>query len=281
MQPSGPNPFKKDASAGGGDPQVTGKSIAAVEVHLTLSQRAFGWQLELSPMRAFDALRIWSKVGGGYDAASLLFDVVINETSESARKLDKRAGVHDRVNLVSIADRLAIPAVERFDGDQLVLEAMRLRELVGSIEQAHLRAVCVDGPIEPRDAVAMRRAIAAGLSPLQVEFRAAAAIEVSEDRTVCFQSRDKKPALRLAAECFRLLLAAVRGRAAEDVAAPEVHQVERMLDVSGTISMRAIETDVYSTFVDVGASTATEPFTQPADVSLIYDVPSNTWHDEP
>jgi hypothetical protein len=284
MKPTGPNSFFDDSpsSGKGGGSRVSGRSTKPAAVRATLSPRVYGWQLEVSPMRAFDALRVWPKLTPGQDSASLLFDVTLDPGAGPARAPGCAGDDNLRFSLGSLADRFAIPSLERFDEDQLVMEPMRLRELVGMIEQAHLRTVCVDGPIEPRDAAAMRRAIAAGLSPLQAEFRATAAIEVTADRTVTFQSREKTPALRLIAESFRLFIGGVclRERPIDEIAPPEFWQVERLIDVSGTISMRLIETDVFSTFIDVGVSSETEPFTKPANLSLIYDLPSNTWHDE-
>ncbi len=232
-------------------------------------------------MRAFDALRILPMLSGAGNASSLLFDVTLEERPDVAvRQRSSLGGVMGQMSLSSMADRLSIPAVERFEDDQLVMEPMRLRELVGMIDQVHLRTVCVDGPIEARDAEAMRRAVAAGLSPLQAEFRASASIEVTADAAVSIESREKKPALRMAAECVRLFLGAMRSQPAEELALPELWQIERLLEETGAISLRPIETEAYSTFLDIGVSTALEPFSKPANRSLIYDVPSNSWHDE-
>ena len=42
--------------------------------------------------------------------------------------------------------------------------------------------------------------------------------------------------------------------------------------------MKAIETEVFSTFVDVGISTSGAA--APADSMMIYDIHSDTWHGE-
>ncbi len=44
--------------------------------------------------------------------------------------------------------------------------------------------------------------------------------------------------------------------------------------------MRPLETELYSTFVDIGVCVQADEPTRPADRSLIYDVHGNSWHDE-
>ncbi|HBZ96620.1 MAG TPA: hypothetical protein DEO57_02105 [Phycisphaerales bacterium] len=62
------------------------------------------------------------------------------------------------------------------------------------------------------------------------------------------------------------------------VTAPETDFMHHLLARSGAFAIRPIETEVYSTWVDVGISTSPDAAEQPADLSLIYDLVSNTWH---
>jgi hypothetical protein len=50
---------------------------------------------------------------------------------------------------------------------------------------------------------------------------------------------------------------------------------------TGTLTVRPIETEIFSTSIDVGIGTNNDGTTKPADRSLIFDIPSNSWHDEP
>ncbi|MEE2719102.1 MAG: hypothetical protein VX727_04890 [Planctomycetota bacterium] len=61
---------------------------------------------------------------------------------------------------------------------------------------------------------------------------------------------------------------------------PEVDFMHHLLARTGTFSIRRIETEVYSTWVDIGVSTRPDGSAKPADLSLIYDLVSNTWHTE-
>ena len=63
-----------------------------------------------------------------------------------------------------------------------------------------------------------------------------------------------------------------------DVTAPEVDFMHHLLARSGTFAIRPIETEVYSTWVDIGISTSPDVDGTPADLSLIYDLISHTWH---
>lgn len=282
-----------------GDPQNTaskpgsatfGKGLAASlsPMQAVLKETHYGWSLQLSPIRAFDALRVWTRMAAdatssdGEEPVSVLFDVAFapRDRHGSRDRLPALAGG----SLGELADRLGIATISRFEhvlGDQLVMFEAAQRELIGTIGTSRVRSVLVAGPVEQSDGKAMMQAIEAGRSPLEVEFRAIAALEVQRDRVATLHVRDKDYAAMMVAENFRHYLAALRSRPASEFATPEPSQLRRLLEVSGSITVRPIETDVFSTSIDVGISTATDGRRTPADKSLIYDVPSNTWHDEP
>ena len=67
-----------------------------------------------------------------------------------------------------------------------------------------------------------------------------------------------------------------RADASENIAPPDLGLVDSILHRTGTISIRPIETEVFSTFMDIGISTI-GPATQ-ADYTLIYDIFSDSWH---
>jgi hypothetical protein len=150
-------------------------------------------------------------------------------------------------------------------------------ERVASIVQLRrLSIVRIDGPIEPRDAAAMARAVAAERSPLEVEMRAVAGVEVSES-LVSAELRTEEQALVVVGENLRHYLAALCDRPAHRFAAPHLPLLHELMESDG-FTIRPIETQVFSTFIDIGVCpTADEP-TQPASRSLIYDLPSDSWH---
>jgi hypothetical protein len=141
----------------------------------------------------------------------------------------------------------------------------------------------VEGEIDARDAAAIMAAASRGGSDFDVELRAAASAGVIENRAITFEVRRREAALRLLADNFAHYLAAVLTRPVEGLGTPDPGQLERLIGVTGRLTVRPIETDVFSTLIDVGISTtaAEGGDAGPADRSLIYDVPSHTWHDEP
>jgi hypothetical protein len=141
--------------------------------------------------------------------------------------------------------------------------------------------VAIDGPIESRDAQVVNKCIDAGKSPLLCELRATAALEVLGDRNVVLHSRSRDQALAMVAENFRHYLAARMERPLSNFSAPQTWHIERLLDESGMLTVRPIETQIFSTSIDVGVNTSRERFGAPAKRSLIYDRPSDSWHDEP
>ena len=94
-------------------------------------------------------------------------------------------------------------------------------------------------------------------------------------------SRDETDALRTVAESFRHYIAFQRRMPVSAIAPPESWQMRRLLDLEGEIYVRPIETEVFSTSIDVGVCAEPGGPTRPADRSLIYDVLTDTWHDEP
>jgi hypothetical protein len=249
------------------------KSLAAslASMQVDLRESDFGWSLELSPMRAIDALDGLNP--GHVEQTSLRFLVSMEQSAW-------RSG-SSNTSIAEIADRLAISTLDRFGSDQLVLDELSMRQLVSLCQPTRLIVVVGDGPIDERDAGAINRAIDAGKSPLLAELRAITALEVLGDRSVVLHCRDRAQALGLVSQNFRHYLAALRDRPMAQFGAPEPWQVERLLDNTGMLTVRPIETQVFSTSVDVGVNTTRERFTQPADRSLVYDLPSDTWHDEP
>jgi hypothetical protein len=251
------------------------KSLAAslASLRADLRETGFGWSLALSPMQASDAVEALTHALPDEQRARSVYLV-------AAELLDWR-GVTDDMTLADIVARLGITALEQFADDQVAVQADSLTQLVALCPAKRLLIVEVEGPIEGRDAIAMNKALDARLSPLDVEIRATAAMEICNDRTVTLHVRDKNRAIDVVAENFRHYLAALRDRSVAHFAPPALWQLERLFTLTGALTVRPIETQVFSTSIDVGINTSRDEVTQPADRSLIFDVPSNTWHDEP
>lgn len=251
------------------------KSLASAlsPMRADFRQTDFGWSLELSPMLASDAFNALCRDQGQHAPAAnrtLLVQIEQNAWKDSSGK----------PSIEVIANRLSIPTLDRFGDDQLLLDESSLRQLINSCTPRRLLVVRIEGPLEEGDVKAINQAMAAGQSPLEAELRAEIALEVTGDRSVILHARRKEHALALVAENFRHYLAALRTRPVSDFAAPDLWQMERLLSLTGLLTIRPIETEVFSTSIDVGIGTSNQSGTRPADRSLIYDIPSNSWHDE-
>jgi hypothetical protein len=229
--------------------------------------------LELEPMPAIDALSTWSNLSEGDSSSTLLLRMPV-----AARRATGAAAPADSTPLASIAQRVGVKITEVLAPDVLVVSDEAARELVTLGAVTDLVAVRIDGPVESRDAAAISDALAAGQSPLSVELRAAAVLEIRGGETVVITSRQEDDVLRFVAESLRHYLASVRKASAMAFAAPDLGLVRTVIGRSGRITVRPLETEVYSTSVDVGVSTDEQGEVRPADCSLIYDIHSNSWH---
>ena len=57
--------------------------------------------------------------------------------------------------------------------------------------------------------------------------------------------------------------------------------VRRLLDRTGSLRIRPVETQVWAGFLEIGVATDDAGQERPCDTTLIYDRPSGTWHMEP
>lgn len=267
MKPTPSDAFRSPLPRSGGKAPSLASLLRPMQAQL--DQVRERWELRLSPMRAVDALAVWTE-SSEPEIRVLLLGV------------HQRSWADDRgpLPIAAVAERLGIPVQSTFSEDCLELTATSATGLLGMLSAARVVLVLIEGPIEPRDAAAIERAVLRGDSPLDVELRARLALFVEDDRAVTLHVRDRMDAARLVGANLRHYLAAVMQRSAHVIAEPQVEQVQRLLDRSGVLAIRPIETEVSSGSIDVGISTGGERY-GPADASLIYDRPSDSWHDEP
>ncbi len=233
-----------------------------------LARTEHGWRLELSPMRAIDAL------------------LALAETTQDAPivnlvKARAAAGESTSTTLADLVRRLGISTLNVFGDDLVAVNDESAHALVALSTLPRIDVVRIAGPVEPRDAKAIVEALDRGDSPLGVELRATAVLRVRNDRAVRVECRDRSDVVSVVAEDFRHYVAAVLRCAIDRIGRPETWQLERLLSVTGRITVRPLETEIYSTSVDVGISTGPIDKVEPANRSLIYDRPSDSWHDEP
>jgi hypothetical protein len=233
-----------------------------------LAKAPFGWQLELAPFRVFDAVPIWATLS----PARVSWNVVIDIDAEILDNLRN-------LEAMQIKGRLPFAVGESLSENHLALDDLQLMELVRAVPMQRLRMARVHGPVEPLDGRMMQRALDAGASPLDAELRAAAFVDIDRDRLL-LHTREPSQAQAFVAENFRQYLAAVLDEPARALALPELWQVEQLLAVSGSIAVRPRETDVFAGFVDIGVCSDGAAQDRPAEMSIVFDRPSNSWHGE-
>lgn len=140
-----------------------------------------------------------------------------------------------------------------------------------------LEAVRIEGPVDSGDVEAMEAMIRRGRPSMDGDIRALASLSLDECGTLEFAARSVRPALRLVAEDLALYLAAVLRRDPDKITRPATGMIQALLERTGSICIRPAETEVYPGSVDIGV--ATDGVNGgPAAASMIYDIPSATWH---
>ena len=243
--------------------------LAAMRAMLVATDH--GYRLSLSPMRFIDVMPHWFDMEPGLQVRNLLL--------ESPSPVSIPSATPTSVNRLPDSSRLT-PRDSHGD-DLKVLDDDELRQMVTANTDEKPIVVRILGPVEEADARAMKAALAQGRSPLMAEVRAIASLRMLSPRSISLETLDKEPCLSMVAESFRHYVAALRRCPVGDVDTPQNWQMERLLDLEGEIAVRPIETEVFSTSIDIGICVQAGGPTLPANCSLIYDVFSNTWHDEP
>jgi hypothetical protein len=134
---------------------------------------------------------------------------------------------------------------------------------------------CVHGPVELGDAKAIVHEVTNSNSPLCADFRMQSIVTSKNGESITAHVRDYDDALTLVATAISQYGSGIVG---DFVSPPELGLVDSLLEKTGLLSIRPIETEIFSTFVDVGISTNSG--TDPADSMMIYDIHSDSWHGE-
>ena len=246
MTPSDSNASLPDASGRRPEPLRSLTSLLA-PLRAILQQARSGWTLQLDPSGHPDVIEPWMSLWTHDEMRTLL--------------LPKTPG-----------------AGASAGGSGLVLDRNALREYTSRHGLDSTPVVLIDGPVDDGDERAIRAALTARSCPLSAELRAVAAMTIADNRALTLQTRQRDHALRFVAESVRHYLAALRGVAPGQCPLPEMGLVDRIMDRSGRMSIRPIETEIYSTTIDIGVSTASNGVIRPADTSLIFDVYTNAWY---
>ncbi len=222
-----------------------------------------GFLLEIEPLSTVEAFSLWPTLVPARSSSLL---IAIDEGDDAPPALT--------------ASRFAAGYGERLDDTAVVVPAAQLADLAVVTPADTLVAVAIDGPIEPADARALRRSTRAGRSPLSTEVRAVLAATAIGERALRIETREPRVAAAFLGEALRGYVASILHRWPSEIGRPDPGLVLTVLERTGYVSVRAIETEVYPTSIDVGLGTHADGAARPAQTSLIYDVCSATWHGE-
>ncbi len=132
----------------------------------------------------------------------------------------------------------------------------------------------VDRIVELDDAKAIVHEVEHSSNPLCADFRIQTVV-MTDGASLKAYVRMYDDALTLASEAIAKYAYALLGGI---TSSPDLGLVDSLLERTGLLSIRPIETEVFSTFVDVGISTRDAQET--ADSQVIYDIYSDSWHGE-
>jgi hypothetical protein len=136
----------------------------------------------------------------------------------------------------------------------------------------------IDGPVEDGDAHALHEAWEHESCLLAAELRATLSLVLGPNGMLILRAEDQDVLLNAAGELLREHVSRCCARPLHRIAPPEPGLMHALLALSGVLSLRPIETQSYSTWIDVGISTCTSRSINPADCSIVYDTVGNSWH---
>ncbi|MCH2148737.1 MAG: hypothetical protein MK095_04825, partial [Phycisphaerales bacterium] len=89
---------------------------------------------------------------------------------------------------------------------------------------------------------------------------------------------DEELLLMVVGELLCSYAAAQRSQPVTALSRPEPGLIRALLSISGTLCIRPIETELYSTWIDIGINTCPQRSIAPANTSIIYDTVGHSWH---
>ncbi len=132
---------------------------------------------------------------------------------------------------------------------------------------------CINGPVEVADADAILKEVNSAELPLVADCRMQSVITSTENEGVSAHLREYDEALLLIANALAQYVGSIMKKS---VSIPDLGLVDALLEQSDLLSIKPIETEVYSTFIDIGISTSDGSV--PASMAAIYDIYSDSWH---
>jgi hypothetical protein len=205
----------------------------------------------------------------------------MNSQSNNSNQID-----NDRQDLIAFVRPIRISLVENSEGWNVTIsslnpgDAMMALTRDDSFEQSTILCgagatnwvACVNGPIEMGDANAIIASISSSNSPLAAECRMNSMIASVEQGGISAHVRVYDDALALVAESFRQYASNLLNC---NTTTPDLGLMATLFERGDEVSVRPIESEVFSTFLDIGISSSPG---SAAEQALVYDIHSDTWH---
>jgi len=207
----------------------------------------------------------------------------MNNPSNNANQID-----NDRQDLVAFVRPIRISLIENSEGWNVTISSLSPGDAMialtrdGLFEESTILCgagatnwvACVDGPIEMGDANAIIASISSSSTPLAAECRMHSMIASNEQGGISAHVREYDDALALVAETLRQYASNLLNC---NASTPDFGLMATLFERGDDIFVRPIESEVFSTFLDIGISFSSE---SAAEQALIYDIHSDTWHGE-
>jgi hypothetical protein len=205
----------------------------------------------------------------------------MNSQSNNSNQID-----NDRQDLIAFVRPIRISLIENKEGWNVTIsslnpgDAMMVLTRDNSFELSTILCgagatnwvACVDGPIEMGDANAIIASISSSNSPLAAECRMNSMIASLEQGGISAHVREYDDALALVAESFRQYASNLLNC---NTTTPDLGLMATLFERGNEVSVRPIESEVFSTFLDIGISSSPG---STAEQALVYDIHSDTWH---
>lgn len=232
--------------------------------------------LRMSPMRLVDATLAWCSLGGLETSDTVLLNPTFQRRSDGGHSKDLPTGLREVSAMVEPGPRSTTVCI---DEASAIVGDKPLAKFAQHMPMSAVTLVRVGGAVEPADALAIRAAVLAGRHPVLADFRVTHVLRLVDDRVSTFETFEEDMAILIVADNLRNYVAALLDTDVDTIGWPRPSMIQRILSVSGAFRVRPIETQQFGSFVDIGICTSRDE-SSPARQSLIYDIPSGSWHDE-
>lgn len=280
------NPESESPRLPGAHPQ----GVATLEAQLQGAAAAAEegiFQLRISPLNLFQTVGIWRSLKSR-SAQTLVLGASLDGRMRTLRG-DEALGWLRRNAVGRLGREIdaieTLPSASAMAGmepwslpSMLLLDDHEFEWFADTLPWLALAAVRLEGEVEAADALAFARFAAAGEATLAADVRSLASLELAADGGARFAARSMRPIAAVVAEDLAFYVAAVLRCQPELVSRPSLGEIGRLLARTGRILVRPEETDIFGSSIDIGVSTAGPE--QAADHSIVYDLPSDSWHHE-